>query len=124
MGCPETSVQNSCCALHNIEERRSHPDRGGSLQSRIVYIVVGAEDEPWLRRSGFKPVPVHVGFVMYKAALGQVFIGVLNFLPSVPWHRYSISSFSSSNVLSTADHLPNSAVQTNTVHTLCSESRL
>ena len=34
---------------------------------------------PWLRR--FDPVSVHVGFVVDKVALGQVFPRVLRFYP-------------------------------------------
>jgi hypothetical protein len=45
---------------------------------------------PWLRRlvagirprrPGFDPGSVHVGFVVDKVALGQVFLRVLRFLP-------------------------------------------
>jgi hypothetical protein len=49
-----------------------------------------AEAVPWLRRlaaglppgrPGFDPGPVHVGFVVDKVALGQVFPRVLRFSP-------------------------------------------
>jgi hypothetical protein len=54
---------------------------------------------PWLRRlvpgfspqrHGFDPVSVHVGFVMDKVALGQVFLRVVGFPLSVSFHRCSI----------------------------------
>jgi hypothetical protein len=52
---------------------------------KLEYMAV-----PWLRRlvaglpprrSGFDPGPVHVGFVVDKVALGQVFPRVVRFSP-------------------------------------------
>jgi hypothetical protein len=42
------------------------------------------------RRLGFAPGSVHVGFVVDKLALGQVFLRVFRFPLSVAFHRVSI----------------------------------
>ena len=68
---------------------------------RIIYTYTFKTEQavPWLRRlaaglspqrPGFDPGSVHVGFVVNKVALGQVFPRVLrfspvNFIPSVPY---------------------------------------
>jgi len=61
--------------------RRNRPDPMTSTTARAV---------PWLRRlvaglsprrPGFAPGSVHVGFVVDKVALGQVFLRVLRFSP-------------------------------------------
>jgi hypothetical protein len=43
------------------------------------------------RRPGFDPRSVHVGFVVDKVALGQVFLRVVGFLLSISFHWYSIN---------------------------------
>jgi len=42
------------------------------------------------RRHGFVPKTVHVRFVVDKAVLGQVFLSVLRFFPSVSFHQVPI----------------------------------
>jgi hypothetical protein len=44
------------------------------------------------RRPGFDPGSVHVGFVVDKVALGQIFPLVLRFPLSISFHRCSITS--------------------------------
>jgi hypothetical protein len=44
-----------------------------------------------LRRPGFDPGSVHVGFVVSKVALGQVFLRVVGFPLSISFHRCSIT---------------------------------
>jgi hypothetical protein len=58
---------------------------------------------PWLRslvaglspqRPGFAPWSIHVGFVVDKVALGQVFLRVLRFSPvNISFHRRSPNSY-------------------------------
>jgi hypothetical protein len=43
------------------------------------------------RRPGFDPGSVHVGFVVDKVALGQVFLRVLGFPLSISFHWCSIT---------------------------------
>jgi hypothetical protein len=40
-------------------------------------------------RPGFKPRPIHVGFVVDEVALGQVFLQVLRFPPVSTIHTHS-----------------------------------
>jgi hypothetical protein len=44
-----------------------------------------------LRRPGFDPGSVHVGFVVDKVVLGQVFLRVVGFPLSISFHWYSIT---------------------------------
>jgi hypothetical protein len=44
-----------------------------------------------LRRPGFDPGSVHVGFVVDKVALGQAFLRVVAFPLSIPFHWCSIT---------------------------------
>jgi hypothetical protein len=37
-----------------------------------------------LRKPGFEPKSVHIGFVVEKVALGQVFLRILRFSPVIP----------------------------------------
>jgi hypothetical protein len=46
---------------------------------------------PW--RPKFSPRPVHVGFVVDKVAMGQIFYEYFSFLLSVPFHQCSISIY-------------------------------
>jgi hypothetical protein len=48
------------------------------------------------RRPGFAPRAVHVGFVVYKVALGQVFPESFGFILSISFHRCSIFTHVSS----------------------------
>jgi hypothetical protein len=43
----------------------------------------------------FDPCTVNVGFVVDKVLMGQEFLRVLAFFPSVPLHQYSIALHSS-----------------------------
>jgi hypothetical protein len=46
------------------------------------------------RRPGFAPGSIHVGFVVDKVALGQVFLRVLRFSPvNISFHRRSPNSY-------------------------------
>jgi hypothetical protein len=45
------------------------------------------------RRPGFAPGSIHVGFVVYKVALGQVFLRNLRFPLSVLFHHSSPHSY-------------------------------
>jgi hypothetical protein len=64
--------------------------------SRTCHMTSLAKAVPWLRlvaglsprRTGFDPSSVHVGFMVYKVALGQVFprvfrCSLVNFIPPV-----------------------------------------
>jgi hypothetical protein len=63
---------------------------------------------PWLRslvgglsprRPGFAPGSFHVGFVVNRAALGEVFLRVLRFSPvNISFHRRSSNSYYLGNV--------------------------
>lgn len=48
---------------------------------------------PLSQRPGFNPRPIHVRFIVDKVALGQVFLRVLRFPLSVPFHQCSRLTF-------------------------------
>jgi hypothetical protein len=75
-----------------------------SESHHITAKTVGAV--PWLkslvaglspRRTGFAPGSIHVGFVVDKVALGQVFLRVLRFPLSISFHRRSPNSYHLAN---------------------------
>jgi hypothetical protein len=58
--------------------------------SRLRRLVAGLSP----RRHGFAPGSVHVGYVVGKVALGQVFVQVVRFSLSVSFHRgYSYNTW-------------------------------
>jgi hypothetical protein len=65
---------------------------GTSISSRAMAQVVSRR--PLIKgMTGFAFGPVHVGFVMYKVALGQVYISFLRFSLSILFHRNSPYSY-------------------------------
>jgi hypothetical protein len=65
-------------------------------------VYVRPKAVPWLRwlvaglsprRPGFEPGSIHVGFVVDKVALGQVFSEVFGFTLSISFHRRSQNSY-------------------------------
>jgi hypothetical protein len=69
-----------------------------NLDARILkWILLGSEAAPWLkqlvagfppRRPGFEPGSSHVGFVVDKVALGQVFSEYFGFPCQSSFHRF------------------------------------
>jgi hypothetical protein len=69
----------------------------------VIFYYVLIQAVPWLRslvaglsprRPWFAPGSIHVGFVVDKVALGQVFLRVLRFSPvSISFHRRSPNSY-------------------------------
>jgi hypothetical protein len=67
-----------------------------------------AQAVPWLRslvaglsprRPGFEPGSIHVGFMVNKVEMGQVFLRVLRFSPvDISFHRRSPNSYHLGNV--------------------------
>jgi hypothetical protein len=80
--------------------------RAIKIRSMTTYreeVKPSARAVPWLRslvtglsprRSGFAPGSIHVGFVVDKVALGQVFLRVLRFSTvNISFHRRSPNSY-------------------------------
>jgi hypothetical protein len=59
---------------------RSTTEAGNCTSFRIILFKAVLHLKP-----GFNPRPIHVGFVVDKVALGQVFLQVLRFPPSEPF---------------------------------------
>jgi len=83
-----------CLSALNQKDKGSKP---GNLTKSNAFLEIG---EHWikkilspLRRSGFNPSSVRVGFVVHKVALGQVFLQYFSFPLSVSFHRCSTKIF-------------------------------
>jgi hypothetical protein len=77
--------------IHNVwrTTKSSFPDRYETLVAAVsidISVILNAE-------AGFAPGSVHVGFVVDKVALGQVFLRVLRFSPlNISFYRRSPNS--------------------------------
>jgi hypothetical protein len=91
-----TSHSSVWCSRFIFRGHRNWPDSGltwfsyfppGMAVLWLRRLVAGLP----LRRPGFDPGSVHVGFVVDKVALGQVFLRVVGFPLSISFHRCSIT---------------------------------
>ena len=91
------SMVYPCWGLFSVQcHRLNKGEFNKTNMTQYVYCVV-----PWLRRlvARVQSRPVYMEFVVDKAAVGHVAIGVLRFLPPVLFHKHFIRVNSS-----TTDH--------------------
>jgi hypothetical protein len=83
-------LENGCGAWVALCAHLTHTNTGHLAVPWLRSLVAGLSP----RRPWFTPGSIHVGFVVDKAALGQVFVRVLRFSRvNVSFHRRSPNSY-------------------------------